>query len=39
VVENEFNVTCDPLKHRDLDFTQFAFWGGQEEENEFPSNL
>jgi len=29
-------VTCEPLKHRFLDFTQVAFWAGQEEENEFP---
>jgi len=29
-------VSCDPLKHRILDFTQVAFWVGQEENNEFP---
>jgi len=28
-------VACKHLKHRFLDFTQVAFWGGQEEENEF----
>jgi len=35
VAENEFQVTYEPLKHRVLDFTQVAFWDGQEEENEF----
>jgi len=24
------------LKHRFLDFTQVAFWAGEEEKNEFP---
>ena len=24
------------MNHRFLDFTQVAFWAGQEEENEFP---
>jgi len=34
--ENEFKVTCDPLKHRFFDFTQIAFSVGQEEVNESP---
>ena len=29
-------MTCQTLKHRFLDFIQFAFWAGQEEENVFP---
>ena len=31
--ENELNVTWEPLIHRFLDFTLFAFWAVQEEEN------
>jgi len=27
-------VTCEPLKHLSLDFTQDAFWAIQEEGNE-----
>jgi len=34
--ENEFKLTCEPLKQRFLDFTQVAFRAGQEEENVFP---
>ena len=30
------SVTCEPLKHRFLEFTQDVFWASQEEENEFP---
>jgi len=30
------NLTCEPLKHRFIDFTQFAFWAFQEEENMYP---
>ena len=33
--ENEFKVTCEPLRHGFLDFTQVAFWAGIVEENEF----
>jgi len=29
-------VTSESLKHRFLDFTQVAYWAGQEEENLFP---
>ena len=28
-------MSCDPLKHRFLNFTQVRFWVGQEEGNEF----
>ena len=31
--ENDFNVTCEHLKHCFLDFTQVAFWASQVEEN------
>ena len=24
--DNEFNVTCDPFKHRFFNFTQVEFW-------------
>ena len=33
--ENEFKVTCDPLKQRFFDFTQVPYWGVQGEENDF----
>jgi len=29
-------MTCEPLIHRYLEFTQVAFWAGQEGENVFP---
>jgi len=33
--EDEFKLTCEPLKHRFLDFTQVKFWACQEAENDF----
>ena len=34
--ENELQVLYESLKHRFLDYTQVAFWAGQEEGKEFP---
>ena len=36
VAENEFKVSCEPLKHCFLDFTQVTFWAREQKENEFP---
>jgi len=35
VDENEFKVTCDPLKHFFLDFTKASVWALQKEGNVF----
>ena len=32
--ENEFRLTCDPLKHRFLELIKVEFWDGQEAEND-----
>jgi len=33
--ENKLKGPSEPLKHRFYDLNQFAFWDGQEEENDF----
>jgi len=33
--ENEFKVTCEPLKHCFFDLTQVSYRASQEAENEF----